>query len=84
MTQAMISRDLRLLRKLSSVQLGHAAESITAGTLVSLGEPEEFAYDHSILVALPVLDRPGMFILKRDIDPEYWMCFGVPVEVRVH
>jgi len=69
-------RDLRLLKKLSSVQLEHSGQSIKAGTTVTLGEPVEFSYDHDVLNALEVQEFPGMFILERDTDRTYWLCAG--------
>jgi hypothetical protein len=72
MRHVLISQNLRLLEKNTRVTLGHAAgQSIPAGTMVTLGEPEEYWYDHRVQIAFPVVEFPGKFILERDIDQPY-------------
>ena len=69
MRYVLTTKELRLLEKRTQVTLGPAiGQSVPAGTMVALGEPEEFWYDHRIRTAFPVLEFPKTFILEMDLD----------------
>ena len=79
MKRVLIDKELRLLRGrrgMATVLLSHAGESLLPGSEILVDDEVEAGYDHQQLRALPLVERPGLYILSRDVDPEYWMCAG--------
>ena len=82
MAKILITKSLRLLGCSKKSQfLHHTGGKLAEGTEIEVGEPEQYSYDHDTVTALPIVGSNGsLYILSRDVDPEYWMCSGTWID----
>jgi len=78
-----LPKELRVFSLEKDRKLKKTGMFLGANQQLVVGEAETFKYKDQYILAIPVLDLAGFYILNQDISPENWVRQGSEIKEAV-